>query len=999
MKRITKTLLLSFLMIVLGLSAATSGMNEVAESSQLPELGEASNVILPASQLNEPGFQEGSIFTDTTLSSGGSCQNAIAMSGIFSCHNSVTSHTCAILDNGSVSCWGWGTSGQLGYGGNFNKNTPTLTSDLGIGRTAVAIASGDGHTCVILDNGDVSCWGWGFYGQLGNGGTSNKNSPTPTSSLGTGRTAIALSSGDFHTCAILDNGDVSCWGRGFYGQLGNGGTSNKNSPTPTSSLGAGRTAVALSSGNEYTCAILDNGEVSCWGEGYYGQLGNGVTTETTPTLTSSLGTGRTAVAIASGGAHTCVILDSGEVSCWGLGTFGQLGNGATSNKTTPTLTSSLGTGRTAVAISSGGAHTCVILDNGDVSCWGFGTNGRLGNGGTSDKTTPTLTSSLGTGRTAVAVSSGGAHTCVILDNGEVSCWGYGNAGQLGDGGTSDNTTPTLTSSLGTGRTTALSERDFNGNGVLNILEQKILDVTGKSIAGGASLQCVILDNGKVSCWGWGVYGQVGNGGTSSKSSPTLTSSLGSGRTAIAVSTGYAHACAILDNGLVSCWGQGNSGQLGNGGTSSKSSPTLTSSLGSGRTAIAISSGYQHTCALLDNGAVSCWGEGSDGRLGNGNEQDSLNPWPVSSFGTGRTAVAISVGSFHSCALLDNGDVSCWGKGSDGQLGNGGTSMKTLPTLTSSFGTGRTPVAISSSSYYNCVILDNEAVSCWGQLSYALPQRNSPTSPGSFGTGLTAKAIAVGSEHACAILDNGLVSCWGENSHAQLGNGGTSRKSTPTSTSSLGTGRTAIAISTGYQHTCAVLDDGNVSCWGRSNSGQLGNGGTSTKSTPTLTNSLGVGRTPLFIDADADGDGAFDHTEAFPGNPIRSIACNAGQYGRYVCVDAMLGKYVPSSGSMYANDASAGYYVDQTGQSTQSAADAGYYVDSTLGSGQTSQTACLAGTYNPNTGSTSSSACGDADAGYYVDSTLGTGQSISNCLLSRNLQSKHWFYEFFCLWRC
>ena len=981
MKRITKTLLLSFLMIVLGLSAATSGMNEVAESSQLPELGEASNVILPASQLNEPGFQEGSIFTDTTLSSGGSCQNAIAMSGIFSCHNSVTSHTCAILDNGSVSCWGWGSSGQLGYGGNFNKNTPTLTSDLGIGRTAVAIASGDGHTCVILDNGDVSCWGWGFYGQLGNGGTSNKNSPTPTSSLGTGRTAIALSSGDFHTCAILDNGDVSCWGRGYYGQLGNGGTSNKNSPTPTSSLGAGRTAVALSSGNEYTCAILDNGEVSCWGEGYYGQLGNGVTTETTPTLTSSLGTGRTAVAIASGGAHTCVILDSGEVSCWGLGTFGQLGNGATSNKTTPTLTSSLGTGRTAVAISSGGAHTCVILDNGDVSCWGFGTNGRLGNGGTSDKTTPTLTSSLGTGRTAVAISSGGAHTCVILDNGEVSCWGYGNAGQLGDGGTSDNTTPTLTSSLGTGRTTALSERDFNGNGVLNILEQKILDVTGKSIAGGASLQCVILDNGKVSCWGWGVYGQVGNGGTSSKSSPTLTSSLGSGRTAIAVSTGYAHACAILDNGLVSCWGQGNSGQLGNGGTSSKSSPTLTSSLGSGRTAIAISSGYQHTCALLDNGTVSCWGEGSDGRLGNGNEQDSLNPWPVSSFGTGRTAVAISVGSFHSCAILDNGDVSCWGKGSDGQLGNGGTSMKTLPTLTSSFGTGRTPVAISSSSYYNCVILDNEAVSCWGQLSYALPQRNSPTSPGSFGTGLTAKVIAVGSEHACAILDNGLVSCWGENSHAQLGNGGTSRKSTPTSTSSLGTGRTAIAISTGYQHTCAVLDDGNVSCWGRSNSGQLGNGGTSTKSTPTLTNSLGVGRTPLFIDADADGDGAFDHTEAFPGNPIRSIACNAGQYGRYVCVDAMLGKYVPSSGSMYANDASAGYYVDQTGQSTQSAADAGYYVDSTLGVGQTSQTACLAGTYNPNTGSTSSSACGGADAGYYVDPTLGVGQTSQTACLA------------------
>ena len=134
---------------------------------------------------------------------------------------------------------------------------------------------------------------------------------------------------------------------------------------------------------------------------------------------------------------------------WIWRTTGQRG---TSDKTTPTLTSSLGTGRKAVALSSGGAHTCAILDNGDVSCWGYGYNGQLGNGDIADKTTPTLTNGFGIGRTAVAISSGYSHTCAILDNGDVSCWGDGNYGKLGDEMDYQHSTPTLTSSLGTGRT-------------------------------------------------------------------------------------------------------------------------------------------------------------------------------------------------------------------------------------------------------------------------------------------------------------------------------------------------------------------------------------------------------------------------------------------------------------------------------------------------------------------------------------------------------------------
>ena len=443
----------SFLFISVGISVVIESRSEEGDSSFLQDKMDVSDVILSLSQLNEPGFQEGSIYSHDTLSS-----------GIY--------HTCAITENGSVLCWGNGIYGQLGHGGNTSSNNPILTSNLGTGRTAISISTGQEHSCAILDNGSVSCWGAGSAGQLGNGGTSDKSSPTLTSTLGAGRTAVAIASGSYHTCVILDDGTVSCWGADNYGKLGHGSYGEKYVPTPTASLGAGRTAVAISAGVQHTCVILDNGDVSCWGFGYYGQLGNGGTSQqNSPTLTSSLGTGRKAVGISAGGANTCAILDNGDVSCWGQGAWGALGNGGTSDKYSPTLTSSLGAGRTAVAISVGGSHACAILDNSSVSCWGAGyfTYGQLGNGATSS-TTPILAGSLGGGRSAVGISSGIDHTCVILDNGSVSCWGRGSGGQLGNGATSNALTPTQTASLGGSGRLALSENDFDSDGILNIFE-------------------------------------------------------------------------------------------------------------------------------------------------------------------------------------------------------------------------------------------------------------------------------------------------------------------------------------------------------------------------------------------------------------------------------------------------------------------------------------------------------------------------------------------------
>ena len=182
--------------------------------------------------------------------------------------------TCAILDNGDLKCWGDNQFGQLGDGSNTNTNAPSSTAiDLGIGRTAVSVVSGDWHTCAILDNDDMKCWGTGTNGRLGNGGTSDKTTPVATNTLGSGRTAVDISAGAAHTCAVLDNGDLKCWGSDAYGQLGTG--QGYGYSGTAIDLGTGRTAVAVSAGSFHSCAILDNGEAKCWGWNDRGQLGDG----------------------------------------------------------------------------------------------------------------------------------------------------------------------------------------------------------------------------------------------------------------------------------------------------------------------------------------------------------------------------------------------------------------------------------------------------------------------------------------------------------------------------------------------------------------------------------------------------------------------------------------------------------------------------------------------------------------------------------------------------
>ncbi len=377
-------------------------------------------------------------------------------------------HTCAVLGDGNVRCWGFGGEGRLGYG-NTNTigddETPASVRpvDLGTGRTATAITAGDAHTCAILDDGTVRCWGFGASGRLGYGNTTNVgDAPASTPdklgpvNLG-GAKATAITAGSAHTCAILEDGTVRCWGFGASGQLGYGNTSSvgdtpARTPDKAGAVNlAGHKATAIAAGSLHTCAIVDDGSLWCWGLNANGQLGYGNTTNVGDTPASTpdkvgpvnLG-GAKATAITAGSTHTCAILEDGTVRCWGFGFSGQLGYGNTNNAgDTPASTpDKLGAvnlgGHKATAITAGSSHTCAVLDDRTVRCWGNGIDGRLGyantrNLGNTPATTPDKLGpvDLGTGQTAAAISAGENPTCARLDQNAVRCWGNAANGALG----------------------------------------------------------------------------------------------------------------------------------------------------------------------------------------------------------------------------------------------------------------------------------------------------------------------------------------------------------------------------------------------------------------------------------------------------------------------------------------------------------------------------------------------------------------------------------------
>jgi alpha-tubulin suppressor-like RCC1 family protein len=339
-------------------------------------------------------------------------------------------HTCGIRTTGRLYCWGLDNLGQLGNGGsNANEDTPTEVAGGFTDWTTVTATSG-GYACGRRATGRLYCWGGDTSGQLGDGGT-NTEQDVPTEVAGGFTNWTAVAAGDSTTCGRRATGRLYCWGNDFYGQLGNGGA-NAEQTTPVLVSGGATDWTAVTVGGSHACGRRASGKIYCWGRDLYGQLGNGGanTDRGTPGLVAGAATNWTSVT--AGGDHTCGRRANSRLYCWGRDLYGQLGNGgANTDRGTPGLVA--GAAADWTAVDTGADHTCGRRANARLYCWGHDFYSQLGNGGAdADRAVPTQIV-IGAANWS-AVDAGDRHTCGRRNTRRLYCWGSDDDSQLGDGG-------------------------------------------------------------------------------------------------------------------------------------------------------------------------------------------------------------------------------------------------------------------------------------------------------------------------------------------------------------------------------------------------------------------------------------------------------------------------------------------------------------------------------------------------------------------------------------
>ncbi len=673
--------------------------------------------------------------------------------------------------------------------------------------TKIASGSGSNASCGLLPNKTVECWGYGFG-----------DAPKPVSGL-TDVTDIGLGYGFY--CALLTDKTVKCWGENGKGQLGDNTNTARNTPAfVKNSFGTGKLSnvIKLALGWSHACALIDGGTVQCWGLNSSGQLGNNSTASTKfPDAVSSI---TNAKEITAGGAHTCAILTDNSVQCWGLNNKGQLGDNSTTSRKVPVVT----TGLTAKAISAGHEHTCAVLTNNTAQCWGRGTSGQLGYGPSADRQTPTLVSSISN---VASISAGQFHTCATLSNGKAKCWGNNANGKLGDNNTAQVTSPVDVVSP-------------NGSGLL-------ANVT--SIVAAKEHTCATFSDKPTHCWGSNSNKQLGNGRLASSKvpKPIVASNeplaARNMHNAKQVAAGAGHHCSILMDSSVKCWGENDRGQLGTGSTSTTPVSIDAAVKAQNITnAKEVAVGRDHTCTLLADKTIKCWGGDSTykGELGDGNNKVSLAPVVVKGISN---ATQLSVADRNGCALLEGGSVKCWGDNEYAQVGDGTTTTALEPKAVKNLSN---VTQVATSSRHSCALLKDKTVKCWGannkgQLGVAIADtpdfcssvacsKAPVTVKGVGGAGVLSNVtqIALGAEYACALLGDGSIKCWGDGAAGVLGNNSHATSAFPVEVSGISTARKLIA---GVEHSCALLKDNSVKCWGSNSSGQLGDGSTTDRKVP------------------------------------------------------------------------------------------------------------------------------------------------------------------------
>ncbi len=415
--------------------------------------------------------------------------------------------------------WVLGVAAQAGCSSAALPEQHGATGGTGAGVIGTA---GSGAGGAVSSAGGSGAGGAGGSGAGGSGGIVNAGPPVK-----------AVSAGGYHTCALLTDGTVRCWGYGQGGVLGNGTQANQTAPTPVVGLsGAERIFAAYTD----SCAQLGDGTMLCWGFNKNGQLGDGTTTEhDLPTAT--LGPVLLHGGVSLGQYHSCGVWPDGSASCWGGNYAGQVGDGTKVDRDTPTAV-----GLTNVKqVVAGDIQSCAVLLDGTVDCWGYNGFGTLGDGTTTDHLTPAPVPGL---LGVAQVGLGENIACALMNDATVQCWGANNYGQLGSGA------------------------NTNVNAARPQAVPGLAQVSQLSV--GDNFACVLIAGGTVRCWGYNAYGQLGDGTRDSRSSATPVPQL---TDVVQISSGTTHACAVTSGGTLLCWGD-ELAFVGGGPNANRLSPTV-----------------------------------------------------------------------------------------------------------------------------------------------------------------------------------------------------------------------------------------------------------------------------------------------------------------------------------------------------------------------------------------------------------------------------------------
>ena len=792
--------------------------------------------------------------------------------------------SCIRSQEGKVKCWGFNDYGQLGYGDNLDRgdeggemsnNLPYIELASEGNETVIIFAAGDEHHCVLLSTLKVKCWGNNPVGNLGQGNNEDLGDEIGEMgnnlsyvNLGTDQgsevTILKLYAAFGHNGIVTDLGKIKTWGGGSGGRLGYGSTTSKGDGAnemgnylPFVNVGTGLTVQMLALSHYVTLSFFHDGSVKAWGWNLNGQLGQGHTTDLgngpnelgdyLPPI--SLPTGITVDKVVSGNWQLGVISSIGELYLWGRNLNGQLGIGSVDsigdspNEMSDYLKSvNLGTGYSAVDMQGGYEFSCALLNTFDMKCWGDNDEGQLGYGDVVLRgDSPNMMGdylpliNLGSGITVSSIHVGEDHVCAILNGGSFKCWGRNFYGQLGKGNTlflgdgpfemgnylltvnvgpgveveaCEDYAPTISPSYAPTTPSPSFQPTFEPTEHPTITySPSQFEIGCRSQMTSYNRDCLLTIPSKgVKCFGDNQMGSLGYGDFVNRGDDA--NEMGNyldfidlnGTQVISVHTGYSHTCVRLINFDIKCWGTNFDALLGLGDNEKRGDEPF--EMGENLSVVNMGSmfvvdmyaGYDHSIVLGDDGQIKSWGNGLSGQTGYGGSSDrgdNANEMgdylPYNNLGTGRYVIDFYGIQAASCALLDNYGVKCWGSGTSGKLGSG-----------------------SSSS-----IGDDPS-----EMGDYLPFVKLPP-------GVIVSRLRTGRMHSGIIDTTGELWMWGRNSNGQLGLGhnqaigdGPNEMGNNMSSTYLGAGRTVVDFSGGSAHTCTILDNFGLKCWGDCGAGQV-----------------------------------------------------------------------------------------------------------------------------------------------------------------------------------